>query len=659
MGVASRQKAVAVALSIKLRQQELLRQAEELLLKDPPPVFEYITESPSISAFDLDTVKLTAQFVARNGRQFLTSLMNKEHRNSQFDFLRPHHAMFQYFTKLLEQYTKVLIPAKDMIANLGVECVNASCILEQVKHRAEWIRCKDAQSRREDELLERERVAYAQIDWHDFVVVETVEYLVGDVGNFPPPTTPHLVGTRILMQERMEESENTEEEKSSDDNGVEHIEEENEHVVEENTSEKESEEALSKEDERKDSKDNNQIEDMEEDSETEEQLVPPPTPTCPVPLTLAPTPPDPDTVIVKRDYDPKQIVRTMKPKVPEEFLISPITGETIPANKVQEHIRIGLLDPQWVEQRDKQLEEKLNQESVYVPGSAIGASLKLLAERRTDIFGVGDEETGIGKKIGEEEKKEDKVTWDGHTSSVEAATRAARANITIEDQIHQIHKVKGLLPDEEKERIGPKHVACPPPLPPPLPAQPPPLPPPTRILPPHPSPIMIIPPIMSPMMVPQPRPQFNMIQVVPPPTMLPTFVPLVTQMHQPLLMHQAEERVSEPPAKKMRTEESLIPEHVFLGKTKSPVTFAVTVPQMPERTEWKLKGQVLTVTLPLSDSVSVIKAKIYEATQVPPGKQKLHWEGMFFKDTNSLAFYNISPATTIQLQIKERGGRKK
>lgn len=39
---------------------------------------------------------------------------------------------------------------------------------------------------------------------------------------------------------------------------------------------------------------------------------------------------------------------------------------------------------------------------------------------------------------------------------MEAATRAARANITLEEQIHQIHKVKGLLPDEEKEKIGPK-----------------------------------------------------------------------------------------------------------------------------------------------------------------------------------------------------------
>lgn len=52
-------------------------------------------------------VKLTAQFVARNGRQFLTNLMNREQRNYQFDFLRPQHSLFNYFTKLVEQYTKV------------------------------------------------------------------------------------------------------------------------------------------------------------------------------------------------------------------------------------------------------------------------------------------------------------------------------------------------------------------------------------------------------------------------------------------------------------------------------------------------------------------------------------------------------------------------
>lgn len=83
---------------------------ETIVPKEPPPEFEFIADPPSISAFDLDVVKLTAQFVARNGRQFLTQLMQKEQRNYQFDFLRPQHSLFNYFTKLVEQYTKVCGP---------------------------------------------------------------------------------------------------------------------------------------------------------------------------------------------------------------------------------------------------------------------------------------------------------------------------------------------------------------------------------------------------------------------------------------------------------------------------------------------------------------------------------------------------------------------
>lgn len=50
-------------------------------------------------------------------------------------------------------------------------------------------------------------MAYAQIDWHDFVVVETVDFQYGEIGNFPPPTTPDQVGVRTLMQERVDNGE--------------------------------------------------------------------------------------------------------------------------------------------------------------------------------------------------------------------------------------------------------------------------------------------------------------------------------------------------------------------------------------------------------------------------------------------------------------------
>lgn len=51
--------------------------------------------------------------------------------------------------------------------------------------------------------------------------------------------------------------------------------------------------------------------------------------------------------------------KVTRPTAGDDYLISPITGEKIPASKVQEHMRIGLLDPRWVEQRDKHVNDKL------------------------------------------------------------------------------------------------------------------------------------------------------------------------------------------------------------------------------------------------------------------------------------------------------------
>lgn len=288
-------------------------------------------------------------------------------------------------------------------------------------------------------------VAYAQIDWHDFVVVETVDYQPYETGNFPPPTNPDEVGARVLMEERMNDDVEMqiESDAESDDGEPNAI---RMSTMESRLGQPSSISYIQSK------RDNIQVQDMDEASSDDDESG-----GSKLASVASMLPPTHDKVVIKK-YDPKQVQKpAAKTAATDEYLISPITGERIPASKVAEHMRIGLLDPRWVEQRDKHTVDKLNQDNVYAIGTAIEASLKQLAERRTDIFGVGDEETGIGKKLGEEEtRKDERVTWDGHTSSVEAATRAARAHITLEDQIHQIHKVKGLLPDEEKEKIGPK-----------------------------------------------------------------------------------------------------------------------------------------------------------------------------------------------------------
>lgn len=42
-----------VTSATQLKQQELLKQAEVFIPKDPPPEFEFVADPPSISALDL------------------------------------------------------------------------------------------------------------------------------------------------------------------------------------------------------------------------------------------------------------------------------------------------------------------------------------------------------------------------------------------------------------------------------------------------------------------------------------------------------------------------------------------------------------------------------------------------------------------------------
>ena len=493
----------------------------------------------------------------------------------------------------------------------------------------------EAKKRAEEEEAERERVSYAQIDWHGFVVVETVDYQPWEVGNFPPPTNPVDVGARVLMQRRVDANPRAAQAQKDESNT-------NVEDMDEDSSEEETD---SEEDE--DGKNADQVESAPE-------------------VHQPPALPTPGNVEVRK-YDPKAAKAAKKvDPASNEYLVSPITGERIPAAKVQEHMRIGLLDPRWVEERDKQITAKASEEQVFAPGQAIESNLKHLAERRTDIFGVGEDaaqEAAIGKKMGEEEvRKDEKVTWDGHSSTAESASRAARANISINEQIEQIHRNKGFL--AEKDKIGPSVISNPPQPPvqmtaPPVAAPPvvaPPVAPPTIRAPPAPPVVAMVPrpPIAPPvMMAPNPQPFF----MGGPPQGFPPMgaAPDMGGPPQEIMLPDADE----PANKRPRGEDYLIPERDFLAHNQGPVHFRVLCPIVNDKPEWNLTGQSIAMSIALTDTISVIKAKIHEETGMAPGKQKLQMDALFLKDPNTLAYYNFRPGTAISLQIKERGGRKK
>lgn len=630
----------------------------EFVPKNPPKPFEFCADPSTINAFDLDLIQLTALFVARNGRQFLTQLMNREVRNFQFDFLKPQHSNFQYFTKLVEQYTKVIIPPKNVYDELRNSASHQK-ILDDVRYRVGWEKFQRAVKDREDAEVEQERMAYNQIDWHDFVVVQTVDFQPSETLNLPSLCTPRDVGARILLQQRTEAAKAAAESVAMD------------------MDESESDE----EEEKKKQKSRQDFDDIQQqvggmdiaEKQHAGSTVTQPTPAAPIAGN-----------VVIRDYDPKK-ARSGIAKGHEKFIISPLTNERIPADKLHEHVRYNTVDPQFKEQRDREHMERQDEDPITASGTEISRNIAKLAERRTDIFGIGEkgvEQTIIGKKkLGEEERQlprsDPKTIWDGQQATIDATTRAAQQAVSLEQQITEIQRQHGYLPNPAADRFAPNTpsttsaatTASAASMPPPTTAVPTPIPP----RPPH-----IQPPIISnvakiipggPPQQQQPMrmPRMPLPGMPPPPHMLPMGMQIPgLPPHMAMAHHQQGGHFMPPPpppdesgasaAKKFRVDDALEPEELWLQKVSGQITVKLSTPQTDE---WNLKGQTFTIQLEITSTVSALKSLIQEQTTVPASKAKLVYQNTFLKDNFTLAYYNFVNEANVQLLLKERGGKKK
>jgi splicing factor 3A subunit 1 len=131
-----------------------------------PPEFHFSARMPNISAQDLDVVRLTALFVAKNGRSFTTSLSQREARNYQFDFLRPNHSLYQFFSRLVDQYSELLRAGtsdggnqaeEQRVKELRRNVEDRFHVLERAKQRAEWAKFQEKQKQHKEEEEEKEK----------------------------------------------------------------------------------------------------------------------------------------------------------------------------------------------------------------------------------------------------------------------------------------------------------------------------------------------------------------------------------------------------------------------------------------------------------------------------------------------------------------------
>ena len=571
--------------------------ARAKVLQAPAKAEYSVDVPPGITSLDLDVIKLTAQFVARNGKTFLTGLTSREHSNPQFNFLKPTHSMFAFFTSLADAYSKVLMPPKGLAEQLKKD-EDKSALLERALQRLEWDRTQEAAKKQEDDELERERDAMAMIDWHDFVVVESIDFFDEEDEDLPMPLTLRDVVAQLRDAEAEMGAEGAAA-GTADEEGV-----------------KEGAAAGM---------------DVDEDERAMIQEG--------VAAGAAPSGvsgPEPSMKIVRNYKKPEQIAAEAKAKASggmdaTKFAVSPITGELIAVDQMAEHMRISLIDPKWKVQKEAML-AKLR-DSTMANDEEVATNVLMLARTRPDIFGTTDEEVSTAIKESIEKKKLG-------TGGGAAETGAG-----------------GGLPPAIPPPPPPVRMAVP--APPAAPMMPPPAPPPVMGV----LPSSVITPeaatgpaLKAAPAVPMPPPVSALRPLgpgmaAPPPPVAPPAPPPV-----------APPEDDDAPASKKRKvgEMELETEEDFLALNGGSGVIKVTFPSVDG--DDNLVGQTVDLNVnSLSSPVSELKKLIKEAAGgLAANKQKISFPGLgFFTDKNSLAYYNIKYGTTLQLSLKERGGRKK
>ena len=127
-------------------------------------------------------------------------ISDRESSNPQFSFLKPTHALFSYFTSLVESYSRCLLPKLDDIKALQKNISDRESILQRCLQKFSFERNLDRNQRSKEEIEEEERQQMSMIDWHDFVVVETIDF--NEEENLPPPADPNFVQTMSVPLSR-------------------------------------------------------------------------------------------------------------------------------------------------------------------------------------------------------------------------------------------------------------------------------------------------------------------------------------------------------------------------------------------------------------------------------------------------------------------------
>ncbi|KAK4697891.1 splicing factor 3A subunit 1, partial [Lecanoromycetidae sp. Uapishka_2] len=405
-----------------------------------PPDFHFSARMPNISAQDLDVVRLTALFVAKNGRSFMTTLSQKETRNYQFDFLRPQHSLYQFFSRLVDQYTLLLQSAsadgekakRARMRDLEQNAEDKFNILGRAKQRAEWVKYQEAQRQKKEEEAKKEKLEYAQIDWHDFVVVETVLFEeADDQADLPPPTSLNDLQSASLEQKaamslqphdrRIEEAMPTDQDYSLFYN-QQQPQQQSYDMPQQSYNSYENQQPQTMDYQYSQPIPSSSQADEEERAIAERIQAREAAQAAQAAAKGGAGQP----MKIRNDYVPRAQAKRQN----VQMALCPNCKQQIPYDELDHHMKIELLDPRWKEQR---LKADSRAQTTNLSTSDVAANLKRLASQRSDVF---DGVTGQPVVSEEEQarRKRAALNYDGQLDKAKDMQ-----GMNIEEQIRNIH----------------------------------------------------------------------------------------------------------------------------------------------------------------------------------------------------------------------------
>jgi len=290
-----------------------------------------------LTVLEVDIIKLTAQFAARNGKTFLTGLFQREQNNHLFAFIRPNNSLFPFFTNLVDAYQRVILAPKEMQDSISRDSNDCESILLRCLKRLEFEKALTCEQQIEEDQAEKEKLEMLSIDWHQFTVVETIEFFDDEDKELPAPKS---LGDVILMN------------KARRNTGVETT--AGSHTYS-----------------------NRKVRGSEQMSNTEVELPTKNYESSGIHVVRE----DTETIKVIKDYARHPVPHSNN----VYYANSPFTGERVALNDMAEHIRTNLIDPRWKDQRQSMLNKFRN--DTKATDNEIASNILNLAKHRPDVFG--------------------------------------------------------------------------------------------------------------------------------------------------------------------------------------------------------------------------------------------------------------------------------